>query len=374
MVWDVIVVGCGVVGAAISYQLAASGLSVVCLDAAAPASASTGAALGVLMGVSSQQVSGEVVQLRLKSWQAFEPLIAQLEADCRQVIPVNRHGLLHLLPPGSLSDWQATLEARQAAGYRLEVLDPQQINCLQAGLGEGYDAAIYSPHDRQIEPQVFTRALIQAAAQRGTQFHFYQAVTHFQAGHQQVRSVHTAQETFSSRWVVLAAGLGSARLAGLRLQPVKGVALSVESPHVCLNPVITAADTHLIPRGDGSIWVGATVEFQFGIPSPTLTDLATLIQRATAICPGLATATLQQAWAGLRPRPQQQRAPILGLAAPYDNLIVATGHYRNGVLLAPITAQIVRDLILEGETSLCDLSYFSPPIIKEQAVLLPNDF
>ncbi|MEN9229838.1 MAG: FAD-dependent oxidoreductase, partial [Thermostichus sp. DG02_5_bins_236] len=94
-------------------------------------------------------------------------------------------------------------------------------------------------------------------------------------------------------------------------------------------------------------------------PQPTLLALQDLLARAIALCPALAEATLMEHWAGQRPRPSGQRAPILGLAPSYSNLCLATGHYRNGVLLAPITAAIMRDLVLQGETQLCDLGLFA---------------
>jgi glycine oxidase len=97
---DVLVIGCGVVGCAIAYELAAAGLSVIGVDAGEPASGATGASLGVLMGVCSRQPSGEVVELRLKSLEQFDPLIARLEADLGRTLPVNRRGILRLLQGG----------------------------------------------------------------------------------------------------------------------------------------------------------------------------------------------------------------------------------------------------------------------------------
>jgi glycine oxidase len=142
---DVLVIGCGVVGCAIAYELAAAGLSVIGVDAGEPASGATGASLGVLMGVCSRQPSGEVVELRLKSLEQFDPLIARLEADLGRTLPVNRRGILRLLQEEEVAAWQETLAARQQAGYGLQWLSPAEVRSLQPGLRSDLAGAIYSP-------------------------------------------------------------------------------------------------------------------------------------------------------------------------------------------------------------------------------------
>ncbi|MCF2972340.1 FAD-dependent oxidoreductase [Synechococcus sp. Nb3U1] len=365
---DVVVIGCGVVGCAIAYELAVAGLSVIGVEAGDLAAGSTGAALGILVGISSQQVSGDGVELRLKSLERFDPLIARLEEDLGRDLPVNRCGILKLLKLGEADDWQETLAARQQAGYRLQLLSPAEVGSLQPGLRADLAGAIYSPQDRQIQPKLLTQALLEAAQRKGARFFFHQPVQRVKRSPDppfRLQAVYTPDLTFSAGQVILAAGLGSSPLADeldlrVPLQAVKGQALRVKAPNLLLGPVITDEDLHLVPLGDGSLWVGATVEFHAPHPDPTLQTLQDLLTRAITLCPALAEATLVDQWAGYRPRPTRQRAPILGFAPPYTNLLIATGHYRNGVLLAPITAAVMRDLVLKGETELCDLKAFAP--------------
>ncbi len=371
---DVLVIGCGVVGCAIAYQLAASGLSVIGVDAGEPAAGSTGAALGVLVGISSQQPGGDAVHLRLKSLERFDPLIARLEEDLGRGLPVNRRGLLKLLEEGEAAAWQETLVARQQAGYPLQLLNPAEVGSLQPGLRRDRAGAIYSPQDRQIQPKLLTLALLEAAQRKGSQFFFHQPVQRVKRSPDppfRLQAVYTPAFTFSAGHVILAAGLGSSPLAkelGLQvpLQAVKGQALQVKAPGILLGPVVTDEDLHLVPLGDGSLWVGATVEFQAPHAKPTLHALQDLLTRATSLCPALAEATLLDHWAGYRPRPLGQRAPILGFAPDYVNLLIATGHYRNGVLLAPISAAIMGDLVLKGETELCNLERFTLRTCKDE--------
>jgi glycine oxidase ThiO len=362
---DVVVIGCGVIGAAIAYQIALSGQSVIVVEAKDPAREATGAALGILMGVASQRTTGDALELRLKSSSLFEPWITQIESDIHRSLPVNRNGILHILDPGELSDWQDTLEHRKAAGYRLDYCVQDQIRTLQPGLRPEIRDAIYSPQDRQLSPQVLTHALIQAARQRGVQFFFHQPITQVKTIPGRVNALYTSDYTISPGLVIVSAGLGSSPLSellGLRipLQAVKGQALRVYTSAISLGPVVTEKDFYLVPLPDGSIGIGATVEFQAHNSQPTLQGIQSLLTQAIHLCPALAQAEILSTWSGSRPRPTSQRAPILGCVPSYSNLMVATGHYRNGVLLAPITAQIMADLVVSGQTSLCDLEKFSP--------------
>jgi glycine/D-amino acid oxidase-like deaminating enzyme len=272
---DVLVIGCGVVGCAIAYELSAAGLSVVGIDAGDPAAGSTGAALGVLVGISSRQAGGETVQLRLKSLELFDPLIARLEEDLGRSLPVNRRGILKLLREEEVEAWQETLAARRQAGYRLDLLSPAEVGSLQPGLRSDLAGAIYSPQDRQVQPKLLTQALLEAAQRKGSRFFFHQPVQKIQRSSDppfRLQTVYTPALTLSAGHVILAAGLGSSPLAkelGLQvpLQAVKGQALRVKAPGIPLGPVVTDADLHLVPLGDGSLWVGATVEFQAPHPS-----------------------------------------------------------------------------------------------------------
>ncbi|MFQ3614511.1 MAG: FAD-dependent oxidoreductase, partial [Cyanobacteriota bacterium] len=260
---DVVVIGCGIVGCAIAHELAVAGLSVIGIDAGDPAAGSTGAALGVLVGISSQQPSGDVVSLRLKSLERFDPLIARLEEDLGRSLPVNRRGLLQLLKEGEAETWQATLLARQAAGYPLHLLSPSEIGSLQPGLRTDRAGAIYSPQDRQIQPKLLTQALLEAAQRHGARFFFHQPVQRFKRSPDppfRVHAVYTPDLTLSAGQVILAAGLGSSPLADelelrVPLQAVKGQALRVKAPDLLLGPVVTDEDLHLVPLGDGSLWV-----------------------------------------------------------------------------------------------------------------------
>ncbi|MFP5274415.1 NAD(P)/FAD-dependent oxidoreductase [Coleofasciculus sp.] len=366
----VAIIGCGIVGAAIAYELSSvPGLQVTVLDRQPPAQGSTGAALGVLMGVISQKVKGRTWQLRQASMQRYETLIPELEILTGHHIPFNRQGILMLaFENDDLDSWQNLVKIRQSQGWQLEIWNAAQVqsHCPQLN-PEKIIGAIYSPDDRQVEPTALTHALIAAAQQKGVMFKFGVGVEGVESmpvngsNRRYAAQIHTHRETLTVDWLVIAAGLGSAQLvnfllsppdqaSAITLTPVLGQALQLRLAGTIGNPafqpVITGDDVHIVPIGGGDYWVGATVEFPHRgevVAEPGL--LEQVKQDAIAFCPALAQATVVRTWLGKRPRPERQPAPVIGKLSGYDNVLLATGHYRNGVLLAPATAQEIQRII-----------------------------
>jgi len=359
----VAVVGCGVVGAAIAYELSRfPDLSITVLDRQPPAQAATGAALGVLMGAISQKVKGNAWRMRQSSLQRYETLIPELEAIAHQSIPYNRQGILMLCSDAeALPRWQQLAETRHTQGWQLEIWNQEKLHsrCPQIN-PEKVLAAIYSPQDRQVDPTALTLALVKAAQMKGVAFHFDAQVLELKSesadGLQTCQQIQTTAGNFSADWVVIAAGLGSTLLtqAGIQpadIRPVLGQAVQLQLEHPLgdrhFQPVITSDDIHIVPLSNGQYWVGATVEFPNDARevSADSAQLDVVLEGAIALCPALAQAKILKTWSGLRPRPYGRPAPIIEPLSGYTNVILATGHYRNGVLLAPATAQAVCELL-----------------------------
>lgn len=368
--YRVAIIGCGVVGAAIAYELSLlPGLEVHGFDQQPPAQAATGAALGVLMGVISQKVKGRNWRLRETSLQRYETLIPELEAQLGRPLPMNRQGILSLcFDDQELPRWQSLQEIRARQGYPLEIWSPDRValTCPHIQV-EQVVAGIFSPRDRQIDPTALTLALVEAAQARGVQFHFQVPVTGFEPlpapDLGQAITLTTAPgpftaDHFPADYVVIAAGLGSTALTTQLHQPIiigpvlgQALRLQVSSPlgSPDFQPVINGNDIHLVPLGGNHYWVGATVEFPPDAnPECLLTlnpeeeRLEEVLAGAITFCPALAQATITQTWLGLRPRPQGQAAPIITQLPGYPQVWVATGHYRNGILLAPATALAIQ--------------------------------
>lgn len=360
----VAVIGCGIVGAAIAYELSyVSGLKVTVLDRQSPAQGVTGAALGILVGISSHKIKGRLWHLRQTSVQRYETLIPELEALTGHQIPFNRNGILRLCFAGEeLETWEKLAETRRTQGWQLEIWDTEQVlsRCPQLN-SDKVVAAIYSPQDRQVNPTALTQALVAGAERNGVMFKFGVAVESVQTTSESapLRSCHQIQTTVGSLdvdWLVISSGLGSTPITAsleqpIDIRPVLGQALHLRLKHPLGNPdfqpVITGNDVHIAPVDEREYWVGATVEFpdEAGDVVAEPTCLEKVRQDAIAFCPTLAEATILRTWSGKRPRPEGRPAPIIGQLPGYNNVLLATGHYRNGVLLAPATAQMIREAI-----------------------------
>ncbi|MBD2580002.1 FAD-dependent oxidoreductase [Oscillatoria sp. FACHB-1406] len=365
------IVGGGIVGATIAYELSAlDEWEIVWCDRATPASGATRSALGVLMGAISRKTKGRAWQLRSASIQRYETLIPELERLTGLTIPFNRQGILLLRFAGDdLESWQKLQEKRLAEGWPLEIWDRDrlQARCPQVQCNRAI-GAIYSPRDRQVDPTALTLALAAAAQLRGVRCSFGCEIQKIEstalndAPERRCIALQVGDTPLEIDRLIVAAGLGSTPLtaaigpslsSSYDLRPVLGQALHLKLPQPLgdshFQPVITGDDVHIVPLGEGEYWVGATVEFpdSEGNVTAEASLLEEVRQSAIAFCPELEEAQILSSWSGLRPRPEGRPAPIIERLPGYSNVIVATGHYRNGVLLAPGTAIRVRELLEE---------------------------
>jgi glycine oxidase len=342
----IIVIGCGVVGAAIAYELSRiPSFKVTVLDQQPPAQASTGAALGVLMGIISQKTKGRAWNLRQASIRRYQTLIPELEAAGQRLL-WNPQGVLKLgFGEEDWQQWEDLIRDRQSQGWELERWNRATLcdRCPQVRHPD-LTGAIYSPQDLQIDPTTLTLALVAAAQQNGVAFRFNTAVEGFTES-----AVKTGAIDLPADWIVVAAGLGSKLLTqdAADVRPVLGQALrlKLERPLGEFQPAMTGNDIHIVPLPNREYWVGATVEFAdgAGVVTAEAARLEEVLRGAIAFCPPLASGTVLHTWTGLRPRPHQRPAPIIEPLAGHRNVFLATGHYRNGVLLAPATALAVKD-------------------------------
>jgi glycine/D-amino acid oxidase-like deaminating enzyme len=353
---QIVIVGCGIVGAMTAYELShIPGLNITVLDRQPPAQAATGASLGVLMGIISHKTKGQAWAMRQASIQRYATLIPELESATGMAIPWNRQGIVKLRLTGEKEfDWVALQTIRQKQGWDLELWERDRLQklCPQVAVPR-VTGAIYSPQDAQVDATQLTLALVKAAQLRGVQFQFNVEVASIDS----ITAEQITDRSGTTDWIVIAAGLGSAALSRqlpqpIDVRPVLGQAMRVKVDRPLGNPdfqpMITGEDIHIVPLGQGEYWIGATVEFPSEadqvIADPSC--LQDLWQGAIALCPALADAIILHTWSGLRPRPQHRPAPILERLPGSPSVLLATGHYRNGVLLAPATAQWVKNAIV----------------------------
>jgi glycine oxidase len=350
----VTIIGCGVIGAMLAYELSKTELKVTVLESnPLPAMVATGSALGVLMAASSSKAKGPLVKLRLASLSLYDRLIDELTSQTNRNILYNRNGILSLLrSPEEKIKARSLIEIRKEQGFELQWLEREAIS--QQYSQWLTDDGLLSPCDRAVHPTQLVDALVTAATQNGVKFYWNTPVKNL--------------EDIKSDRIVVTSGLGSnALLASLLknstkkreqdlLLPVGGQALLLHIPNLNLQTIINAenedhSDINIVPLGNDQYWLGATLEFE---PSelPREANISLLLEQAIAWCPTFKKAKVLKTWAGDRPRPDGFQSPILGFAPDHPHIAIATGHYRNGVMMAPVTAQITRDLLLTGASDL----------------------
>ena len=365
----VAIIGCGIVGATIAYELSwVSNLSITVFDQLPlptypsdkegkfSCGNSTTAALGVLMSIISRKTKGQAWEMRQTSLRRYETLVPELEKLVGYSIPYNRQGILNLcFPEENFEQWIKLAEIRKAQGFTLEIWDKTQLQQLCPHINHSQiTGAIYSPQDRQINPTALNLALIDGARYNGVEFVFGTNVLSISHNGD---CVNTANASFDVDYLVITAGIGTSHLTAnlqkfIDIRPVFGQALQLRVEcslgNTDFQPVITGNDLHLIPVGNRNYWVGSTVEFPQGenwkiYPQAEL--LQDILQQTTAFCPELAQSTIVRSWYGARPRPYGRPGPIIEKLPGFNNVFLATGHYRNGVLLAPATAIKIREML-----------------------------
>ena len=355
---SITIVGCGVIGATIAYELSCSNeCKIDVYDSQQPAQASTGAALGILMGVISQKIKGRAWNFRRDSIRRYQTLIPELEKITGAKIPHNSQGIIKLLSSeDDLGKWEQLVAIRKEQEWQLELWNQRKISTQLPQINRQFTGtAAYSPQDLQVDPVALTNALIAAAKKNGVKFHFDRSIESITADNPLSCDICTVdRSTITSEWVIVTAGLGSTSLLAphstIDIQPVLGQAfqISLSKPlgNPDFQPVIISDDVNIVPCGGNDYWVGATVEFPVdGVVTAQAESLELVKKMAFNLCPNLATGEIVRTWQGLRPRPNHRPAPVIDRTGNNKRVLVATGHYRNGVLLAPATARIIGEML-----------------------------
>lgn len=355
---QITIIGCGIVGATIAYELSRLGkYQIVVYDAAQPAQAATGAALGVLMGIISQKAKGRAWQWRDQSIRYYSETIPALERLTGLEIPYNPQGIVKLLAPeDDLSKWQQLATIRQQQQWQLELWEAARIHDRLPHIAPQFVGnAVYSPQDLQVDPIALTMAFVAAARANGVKFQFDRSISSIRADNTGCCEFLSPDiPNLTSEWAIVTAGLGATKLlaplAPIEINPVLGQAIQIRLPqrlgHPDFQPVVTHADVHVVPSGGNDYWVGATVEFPIeGVVAAEVAALERLQQAAIEFCPGLAEGEIIRTWTGLRPRPHARPAPVIERIGANGRVLVATGHYRNGILLAPATARAIVEML-----------------------------
>jgi glycine oxidase len=354
---DVVVVGGGAIGLASAWRLACRGASVTLADPE-PGSGASGVAAGMLAPVTEARMGEEaLLRLNLASWSRWPGFAAEVEAASGSSVGYRADGtLVAALDAGDRAALDDLVARHQAMGLDVTPLRGREVRRLEPGLAPGVRAGFLAAAERSVDPPALVEALRRAATAAGVGF-VAAAVERIEAAPTtgRVAGVVVADGAASRRIdaaaVVLAAGCRSAGIAGLPeaarppVRPVRGEVLTLRQPpgpplvtHT-LRGLVHGFTVYLVPRADGRLVVGATVQERGWDTRVTAGGAYELLRDALALVPGLDDAELVAARAGLRPGTPDD-LPLIGRSA-MEGLVVATGHYRNGILLTPITAEAV---------------------------------
>ena len=352
--WDVIVVGGGIIGLALSFELRKSGSSVLVLEKAEPGREASWAAGGMLANCGDESPSA-LKPLADASAAMYPEFVAEIQDASGLHVDLRSDGTLLFPAPG---------EHPSAIPGAAEL--PDTLDKLEPGLSARGRRVVFL-HERSVCPRALTQATAQAARHRGVEIRHGEHVLAVNLSAGKVHGVTTAKTTYQAPVVVNCAGAWSGEIAPYPwpTRPVKGqmVCFAVGA-HLPLRHVVRSPEIYLIPRSDGRLLAGATVE-EAGFDKRTVPETIQRLEKAAiTMLPALRDARIIEAWAGLRPGTPDQ-LPILGRTMT-PGYLVATGHYRDGILLAPVTAQVMARVIA-GHDPGYDLSRFAPARFVTQA-------
>lgn len=342
---DALVVGGGVIGTACAWFLAREGLSVTLLERDDLASRASGAAAGMLLPFGEAEAEGPFLHWATRSLALFPELCSELHERSGIDPELERCGALHV---AASEDTERALRAKAElfAAHGLEWLTAAELRALEPHVEPELRGAVFSPAESHVRSALLTRAFAAAAAELGARVERGVAATGLECEGSRVTGVGTEAGARSAGCVVLCAGAWSGPLApfALPVEPVKGQILSLDAPTPAFRHVLVSPEVYLVPKRDGSVVAGATVEHTGFDCRVTAGGMAGLLQAATGLAPCLRDVGFRDGWAGLRPA-TPDGLPVIGRAPGLAGLIVAAGHFRNGVLLAPVTGRLVAELV-----------------------------
>ena len=353
---DVAIVGAGVVGLGIAWRLAQRGARVSVFDRGAAGAGASHAAAGMLAACAEAEPGEEALvalgRLAQAAWPAFA---AELEQATGLSVELRREGTLVV---ALTADDQARLRHQLAFQHSLR-LPLEWISGLEARRREPHLAAlagaVFSPEDHQVDNRKLVAALRDAATASGVVIREHTAVERVLVSHGRATGVHLADGSdVDAATVVIAAGAWSRAIGGIPapllppVRPVKGqtLALRMDPAAPLLSHVVWGPNVYMVPRRDGRLILGATVEEKGFDATLTAGGVLSLLEAAWRIVPTIEELPIDEMWVGHRPGSRDD-APILG-PGPLDGLVYATGHHRNGILLAPVTAEHIARLVLDG--------------------------
>jgi glycine oxidase len=366
--FDVAIAGGGLIGASIALELAQAGLRVGLFDSQQPGGEASWAAAGILSPAPENAGMVSSVPLGRASLAIYPQFVESIENLSGICTGYRAKGTVEAFFSGDAKAKLSTIVAlHHGLGLQAEALSAEEARDLEPELSSELQAAVLRPDEASVDNRALTRAALIAAERAGAKISPGSTVRAISRKRQSCDGLFVGEEHVEARWTVIAAGCYSGVIVGAEafapVRPAKGQMLALRA-NVKIDRVLWSEQVYLVPRDDGRIVSGATVEyvgFEKGVRAGAMHKL---LAGAIELAPALADAQIDETWAGLRPD-SPDHLPIIG-PTDVDGLLIATGHFRSGILLAPITAQLLREWITKQSVSV-DWARFSPMRFVETA-------
>jgi glycine oxidase len=346
------VVGAGIIGCAVAYELARRGVAVQIVDDRPAGAGATQASAGVLAPFIEARHGGPLAELTARGLDVFDRFVSSAAAAAGAPIAYQRTGTLDAaLDDASLAIYVQTASVLAAKGIAAELLDARAVRAEEPHLSASAVGGLLIPCHGYVAAGELTRALAAAAARHGAQLVERGRVRRISASGSELL-LETGGGPLRGRAAVIAAGSWASQLdvggAAIRVpvKPIRGQLVQLAWSGPPLRRVVWGERCYVVPWQDGTVLVGATVEDAGFDERTTVAGVSDLLEAACELLPHAWTASFAAARVGLRPGTPDE-LPIIGRSAVLPNVIYATGHYRNGVLLSGLTAQLVADLLLD---------------------------
>ena len=360
--FDAVIAGGGLIGGAIALELALAGVRVAIFEREEPGSEASWAGAGILSPAPESPATIPMVPISKASMALYPEFVALVEELSRKSVGFRPMGTLEaLFSRDAARELSTHVALHHGWGLKAEAISAEDARKLEPALSPDMEAAILRPDEASVDNRALTQAVLDAAQKSGAViFHHHEVQGIWREG-QRCAGLLLQNHSVSAKWTIIAAGCFSASIHGLDsyapVRPAKGQMLALRPTQTKIERVLWSDKIYLVPRNDGRILAGATVEYVGFDKNVTAGGLQKLLTGAIDLAPELAGARVEETWAGLRPD-STDHLPILG-PTDIDGLLLATGHFRSGILLAPVTARLVREWITQTRVSL-DWDRFSP--------------
>ncbi|MBE5395486.1 glycine oxidase ThiO [Brevibacillus borstelensis] len=350
---DCLLVGGGIIGLSLAYELSCRGMAVTVVEQGEWGGQASSAAAGMLAPLKEFSQPGPMLELGMKSLELYPKWAEELEARTGIDVQACKSGLLTVaLTEPELGALLEKYKWQKASGYAVEWMTGEEMRRVEPLLTEQAIAGIYSPEEGHINNRMLLNALVAACKKMGATLLSGSVVTGMAKEGGRIVGVETTTGPLRAGHTVIASGAWAGIMAewldfAVPVRPVRGQVASVSSSGIPLRTVIFGTSGYITPKLDGKIVLGATEDEAGFQRHVTLSGLAKVLDGVMPYVPALHSAAFQQAWAGLRPATADSM-PLLGPVPGWQGVSIAGGHFRNGILLSPVTAKVMADYVESG--------------------------